>query len=70
MIETDGLNNNLEMKPSGLLMKEYLEIRESTWERYIHKAAGSKMRSDFLCESITSARKQVINIYLIVGGWI
>ena len=46
MIETDGLNNNVEMKPLSLLIDEYLEIWESTREWYIHQAADSEMPSD------------------------
>ena len=34
MIETNDLNNNLEIKLSSLLIEEYLETRESTREWY------------------------------------
>ena len=70
MIETDSLNNNVEMKPSSLLIEEYLERQESTRELYIHKAVDSETPSNTLWESNTSVPKQVLNINLIVGGWI
>ena len=34
MIETNDLNNNLEIKSLNLLIEEYLEKREDTLERY------------------------------------
>lgn len=35
MIESEDLNNNLEVKPWSFLIEEYLDTRESSRERYI-----------------------------------
>ena len=66
MIETDGLNNNVEMKPLSLLIEEYLETWKSAREWCIPQAADSEMPSDTPSKSNTSVPKQVLNIDLIV----